>query len=330
MTVSVRRLLGVVLLVGLPIGNCVTSFNAAAAEVWFYELRQPPSDAVAWARPATDADHHWALVEFDSYPYPGQLAKLADAGNAERVSLLFKSAPAPALAAEYVELARAWKAQGIAGQLKFQGVLPTADEARLLRPVCDLGVKVFFISSSLPTTYEAGNLATLKDCVEVDLAIGRYLKYGDLKDLKPLAGVQLALVNNYFPQYVHTDTLNLLENPVGLHVGDATPGEDHVALLNTVKRLTSLFWQIDFVPDATQYAILAKLDRSHGRRLSLRWSYGPFRVEDVRAWRQLKADRVQVSAQNFERAELRAELRSLPGEVVVETFDLSRPGAELR
>ncbi len=306
-----------------------SSLPAAAADVWFYELREPPRAGHVWNQPLLDNNKHWLLTEFEVDPYPGQLPAMREPGNAQKISLVFKRSPAPALADDYVAVARAWRSQGIEHQFKFVGTLPTEQEAKILAPVCELGTKIVFITNSIPTAYEAANLQTLKTCVEVDFALGRYMKYSDVNDFKLLQGLSLVFVNNYFPSYAHVDTLNLIDNPVALRVTDSVPSADQITLLNQVKRLTSLHWELNLFPMDEQYALFSRLERGPSRRFGLRWALGTPRDQDVEAWVHARPHRIQVSRDVFQAAGVENRLRALDGEVLVEMFSLRNAKAGL-
>ncbi|MBI3555937.1 MAG: hypothetical protein HY074_06725 [Deltaproteobacteria bacterium] len=251
---------------------------------------------------------------------------MRDAGNAQKISLVFKRPPAPSLADDYVAVARAWRSLGIEHQFKFVGFLPTEQEARILAPVCELGTKIIFITNSVPTAYEAANLQTLKSCVEIDFALGRYPKYSDINDFKSLKDLSLVFVNNYFPAYAHVDTLNLIDSPVALRVTDSVPSADQITLLNQVKRLTGLHWEMNLFPQEDQYALFSRLERGPSRRFGLRWTLGTPRDQDVEAWVHARPHRIQVSRDNYQAAGVEGKLHSLDGEILVEMFQVLKTG----
>ena len=324
-SVFTSRLLAVCFMFHLSLASQAT----ASADVWFYELREPPTVKHTWNQPLTDNNKHWILTEFEVDPYPGQLPAMRQPGNAQKISLVFKRPPAPALADDYVALARAWRAEGIENQFKFVGSLPTEQEARILAPVCEQGTKIIFITNSVPTSYEAANLQTLKSCVEIDFALGRYIKYDDLADFKALKNLALVFVNNYFPSYAHVDVLNLIDSPVALRVTDSVPSADQITLLNQVKRLTSLHWEVNLFPEDNQYALFSRLERGPGRHFGLRWALGTPRDQDVEAWVKALPHRIQVSRDVFQATGVEGRLRALDGEILVEMFQLLKAGTGL-
>ena len=164
--------------------------------------------------------------------------------------------------------------------------------------------------------------------VEIDFALGRYMKYSDVNDFKLLQGLPLVFVNNYFPAYAHVDTLNLIDNPVALRVTDSVPSADQITLLNQVKRLTSLHWELNLFPQDDQYALFSKLERGPSRRFGLRWALGTPRDEDVDAWVRARPNRIQVSRDIFQSSGVESRLRQLDGEILVEMFSIrtSRAG----
>lgn len=307
--------------------------TAAAAEFWFYEWMDPPLTNSS-RLPAVHAggdretgnsrlqagDKRWVVTEFEADPYRDQLKALRNLPGADRISVLFKRPPAAALADDYIALARAWKDSGLEGQFKFVGSLPTALEASLMRPVCDLGVKIFYVTNFLPGDDEIDNLNSLRDCIRIDFVLNRYFKYEDLKTIRKINTIPMTLTNNYFPMWPNVDNLNLSGAAVELRITSALPMENHIKLLNKVAKLTGVIVDLDMYPYPEQYDLLGQIDRSGGKKFSIRFSWGAPRELEFAAWKKLAPNRVQVLAEHLQTAGVEQGLRSLDAEVIVEMF----------
>lgn len=306
-----------------------------AADFWSYEwLATPSINGITGGdrengnittrhdRP-TSGDRRWVVTEFEADPYREQLKALQKLPGVDRISVLFKRPAAANLADDYVALARAWKTAGLEGQFKFIGTLPTKLEASLLRPVCDLGVSVFFVTNFLPGDEGAESLNSLRGCARVDFSIGRYFKYDEVKVIKKINAVPVSLTNNFFPGYSQIDNLNLIGAPVEVRVQDAFPMQSHVDYLNAIQKLTGVFIDLDMSPNEEQYTVLEKIDRSGGKRLALRFSWAAPRDTDFAALARIKPNRVQVLGEHLRTAGVEQKLRALDTEVIVENFSIN-------
>lgn len=302
---------------------CV-SIPTFAADIWFYEWRAPQTQPLV-ASDAPENGRRWIVTEFSSDPYPGQLLKIAQSTGFERATMIFTRPPAPALAQDYVELARSFKQKGITLDYKFTRSFPTEDEARMLQAACDLGTRISFISAQLPTEYESANLKMLAGCVRVVLAIGHYPRSDEMDFFTPLKGLPLTLVNNYYPSSQHVDVLNRLETPLVLQITDSAATAEQIAQLNRVERLTSQHISLNYVPSAEQYRVLHNVNRAN-RFFSLKWDFGQAQAADVEAWASINPDRLQVSREAFESTGLARDHRRFSGEIIVEMFPVGKLG----
>jgi len=294
---------------------------AFGGELWFHELRDgvygtPVAPAVGQA-----GDKYWLAAEFRDDPATVELDAVRDARGYQRVTLVFNRSVSPALSGHYLELARGWNGAGVRGELKFVGSLPTESEMEILKPVCDLGVKIYFFTALLPTPYEAANVQSLKGCVEVAFAIGRYFKSEEIPDVKRLSGLPLLLANDYYPTYPHVDHLNRLDNALALQVTGLPPTAEQVQVINKVKNLASLYVNLDRFPGDGEYDGLASLNRAPQARLAIRWGFGTPRDSDLDAWESVRPDRLIVPVSFLDSAQRESRLRALNGEVTVEISD---------
>lgn len=309
----------------------VFSNTALAGDFWFYEWMDPPLKSSS-PRPTVSGDREtgntrlqptdkrWVITEFDSDPYRDQLKALQELPGVDRISVLFKRPPAAALADDYVALARAWKNRGLDGHFKFVGSLPTKHEASLMRPVCDLGVKLFYVTNFLPGDAEIENLNSLRDCIRIDFVLNRYFRFEDVKVIRKINTIPITLTNNYFPIWANVDNLNLAGAPVELRIARALPMENHIKLLNKVQTLTGVIVDLDMYPYPEQYDLMAKIDRSNGKKFSIRFSWGAPRDIEFAAWKKLAPNRVQVMAEHLQTAGVEQSLRALDTEVIIEMF----------
>lgn len=321
---------------------------AVAGDFWFYEWVNPPvpSQTIEAMSEGGDrengnitsarahdvvpsyrqGDKRWIVTGFEYEPYQGQVKALSSLPLANRISVLFSRPPSPVLAAEYLELARSWREHGISGQIKFVGSLPTALEAKIIKPVCELGVRVSFVSSYLPGQDEIENLNSLGECVKVDFSLGRYFRFEEIEILKRLKNVSLGLTNNYFPVTAHVNYLNLIGTPVDLRVVGAIPASDQLTTLGKTEKLTGLFLDMDAFASEEQYSVLEKIDRSIAQKLTMRWAFRAPRELELKAWAQIKPARLQIVAEALTTKGVEEKLRALSAdqtEVIIETFSLT-------
>lgn len=292
---------------------------AFAGELWHYEIREGVFQTPVAPETGRSGDKFWFAAAFHGDPATVELEAVRGARGYQRVSLAFDRSVSPALGSEYLALAREWSGSGVRGELKFTGTLPTEPESEILKPVCALGVKIRFYSTVLPTPYEAANLLALKDCAEVGFAIGHYFKSEEIPDVRRLSGLPLSLLNDYYPTYAHVDNLNRLEGPLGVQVEALPPTAEQVDVLNRIKRLSSLYVNLDTVPCAGDYDGLASLDRGGGARLSIRWGFGSPGESDLAAWERLRPEHLIIPASFLATAGAEDRLRALDSEVILET-----------
>lgn len=297
------------------------SLNCVAGEIWFYDYREPPNTFKSRSNAQSSGERHWIWTEFNEDPYPGQLRAVAKAHDYDRASLLFKHAPLPGLTEEYAELAQTWASRGVRGQLKFIGVLPNEGEAGILKPACDAGLKITFISAQIPSAYEVSNLLKLKECVDVLFVLNRYPKYNEISVFQSLAPVKFGFAVPFYPSYAQMDVLNIINLPTSLEFTDGFPSLEDLDYLNHVKHLETEYIDFAIVPTSDQYSVLTHLDRQ-GRRLCLNWGFSTASHEDVAAWLKLFPNRLQIGKGIFESAEHKQDFERFGGEIIVVTSPL--------
>ncbi len=268
----------------------------------------------------------WLQVWFNSDPTVEELENLKTYQSLKKITLVFKEPVAPFLKDAYLDLATVLKTQKQELLLKFLKTWPTAFEAEVLKPICNTETKITFLVDSLPTTAEAANIQSLKNCVHVYFSIGRYFHYKDLETVRLLKEIPLTLVNNYHPANSHADNLNLIGNPIHLWIVHIFPLAEQIPYLNQIKQLESLHWELDFYPTKEQYEVLNLLrpedlrdanPTKYNVRRSMHWAYGTPRELDLEYWKKLKLDRIQLSLANFSKEEMKQKLLDLNSELII-------------
>lgn len=315
---------------------------AVAGDFWFYEWIDPPTPSkvikktseggdrengnIMARTPLREGDKRWVVTSFDHTPYQGQIRALRLLNSVNRVSVLFSRRPAPVLAEEYLELARHWRENNIEGQFKFIDSLPNQAETAILKPLCELGVRISFITSYFPGDDEIANLNSFGECAKVDFALKRYFRYEDVEIIQQLKNVPLSLTNNYFPVDSHVNNLNLIGASFELRILETVPSADQLAMLTQIKKLSGVFIDMDAFPSAEQYGVFEKLDPQIARKLTLRWAFGGPRDLEFTTWSRLKPARLQIVGEALATSGTEEKLRALSAnqtEVIVEMFPLT-------
>jgi hypothetical protein len=297
----------------------IPSLSAFAGQIWYFDQRQASIkiNALQYQQTSDSANHdrHWLGIDFKDDPIVGDLSELGTVSGYERLSLTFRKPVLPAIAEEYISAARAWKRSGIEAQLRFLGTLPTEQEAEILKPLCALGIRIRFIATVLPTESEAKNLLGLRDCAEVQFAIGRYFKQDDLTDVRRVLGLPLGVATDYFPTYTHVDLMNTLDSPISVFVTNALPLPENIEPFNQLKRLTRLTLDLTYTPLAENYAAIERLSSERrSELLSLEWRNVQPSQAEIDAWKRLHPASIFLA--NPVDANTEARLRTLPSEVI--------------